>query len=271
MYENKKIGFIGGGMVAEAIIRGLILHGHEASKIFVSDPSESRRDVLSILNKQLNVESDNQAIASQVEIVIMAVKPQIFTNVAEDLDLGSENSPMIISVAAGIEMETMKNLFGKDKKICRVMPNTPCLVGRGVSALIQSNLNESDIVMATYIFNSVGKTIWIQKEEWMHAVTAVSGSGPAYFFQMMHILKSAAIKAGIPEEIAETLSIQTAIGSSQLALNSADDLLTLKKKVMSPGGTTEAAFDFLEEKKLDDIWDEAIDAARQRSVDLGKD
>ena len=189
MYENKKIGFIGGGMVAEAIIRGLILHGHEASKIFVSDPSESRRDVLSILNKQLNVESDNQAIASQVEIVIMAVKPQIFTNVAEDLDLGSENSPMIISVAAGIEMETMKNLFGEDKKICRVMPNTPCLVGRGVSALIQSNLNESDIVMATYIFNSVGKTIWIQEEEWMHAVTAVSGSGPAYFFQMMHILK----------------------------------------------------------------------------------
>ena len=110
MYENQKIGFIGGGMVAEAIIRGLILHGHEASKIFVSDPSESRRDVLSILNKQLNVESDNQAIASQVEIMIMAVKPQIFTNVAEGLDLGSENSPMIISVAAGIEMETMKNL-----------------------------------------------------------------------------------------------------------------------------------------------------------------
>ena len=164
MYENKKIGFIGGGMVAEAIIRGLILHGHEASKIFVSDPSESRRDVLSILNKQLNVESDNQAIASQVEIMIMAVKPQIFTNVAEGLDLGSENSPMIISVAAGIEMETMKNLFGEGKKICRVMPNTPCLVGRGVSALIQSNLNESDIVMATYIFNSVGKTIWIQEE-----------------------------------------------------------------------------------------------------------
>ena len=104
----------------------------------------------------------------------------------------------------------------------------------------------------------------------MHTVTAVSGSGPAYFFQMMHILKVAAIKAGIPEDIAETLSVQTAIGSSQLALNSADDLLTLKKKVMSPGGTTEAAFDLLEEKMLDEIWDQAIDAARQRSIDLGK-
>jgi pyrroline-5-carboxylate reductase len=150
------------------------------------------------------------------------------------------------------------------------MPNTPCLVGRGVSTLIQSNLNESDIVMATYIFNSVGKTIWIQEEEWMHTVTAVSNTSPAYFFHMMHILKDAACKAGIPEDIAETLSIQTAIGSSQLALNSADDLITLKKKVMSPGGTTEAAFDSLEKNKLDDIWDKAINAARQRSVDLGK-
>lgn len=270
MYENKKIGFIGGGMVAEAIIRGLILHGHEASKIYVSDPSDSRRDVLSILNKQLNVESDNQSVASQVDIVIMAIKPQIFSDVSSRLDLGVKNGPMIISVAAGIEIETMKSLFGEDQRICRVMPNTPCLVGRGVSTLIQSNLNESDIVMATYIFNSVGKTIWVQDEEWMHTVTAVSGSGPAYFFQMMHILKVAAIKAGIPEDIAETLSVQTAIGSSQLALNSADDLLTLKKKVMSPGGTTEAAFDLLEEKMLDEIWDQAIDAARQRSIDLGK-
>jgi pyrroline-5-carboxylate reductase len=253
--ENKKIGFIGGGMVAEAIIRGLILHGHDASKLFVSDPSDSRRDILSILNKQLNVLSDNQSLASEVDIMIMAIKPQIFSDVASNIDLEQvANNPMIISVAAGIQMKTMKDLFGQDKKICRVMPNTPCLVGRGVSTLIQSNLNESDIVMATYIFNSVGKTIWIQEEEWMHAVTAVSGSGPAYFFHMMHIL-----------------SIQTAIGSSQLALNSADDLITLKKKVMSPGGTTEAAFDSLEKNKLDDIWDEAINAARQRSVDLGKD
>ena len=271
MSENKKIGFIGGGMVAEAIIRGLILHGHDASKIFVSDPSDSRRGVLSILNKQLNVLSDNQSLASEVDILIMAIKPQIFSGVVSNIDLEQvENNPMIISVAAGIEMKTMKGLFGEDEKICRVMPNTPCLVGRGVSTLIQSNLNESDIVMATYIFNSVGKTIWIQEEEWMHAVTAVSGSGPAYFFHMMHILKDAACKAGIPEEIAETLSIQTAIGSSQLALNSADDLITLKKKVMSPGGTTEAAFDSLEKNKLDDIWDKAINAARQRSVDLGK-
>ena len=97
---------------------------------------------------------------------------------------------MIMSVAAGIEMKQMQNIFGDTTKICRVMPNTPCLVGQGISALIQSNLSESEIVLATYIFNSVGKTIWIQDEEWMHTITAVSGSGPAYFFHMMNVLKA---------------------------------------------------------------------------------
>jgi pyrroline-5-carboxylate reductase len=115
--ENKKIGFIGGGMVAEAIIRGLILHGHDASKLFVSDPSDSRRDILSILNKQLNVLSDNQSIASEVDIMIMAIKPQIFSDVASNIDLEQvANNPMIISVAAGIQMQTMKDLFGQERQ-----------------------------------------------------------------------------------------------------------------------------------------------------------
>ena len=177
---------------------------------------------------------------------------------------------MIISVAAGIQIDSMASLFGEGSKVCRVMPNTPCLVGRGISALIQSNLTESEIVLATYIFNSVDKTIWVQNEEWMHAITAVSGSGPAYFFHMMDLLKKAAMKSGIPEDIAETLSVQTAIGSSQLALNSADDLVTLKKKVMSPGGTTEAAFKSLDKNDLDQVWDEAIEAAKVRSFELGQ-
>ena len=270
MYENKKIGFIGGGMVAEAIIRGLILHGHNASNIYVSDPSEKRRELLSILNKKLNINVSNNAIVEQSEIIIMAVKPQVFMSVAEDIKIiQSQKNAMIMSVAAGIEMKQMQNIFGDRTKICRVMPNTPCLVGQGISALIQSNLSESEIVLATYIFNSVGKTIWIQDEEWMHTITAVSGSGPAYFFHMMNVLKLAGNKAGIPEEISKALAIQTALGASHLALNSSDDLETLKKKVMSPGGTTEAAFDSLMENKLDRIWEEAIASAKQRSIELG--
>ena len=269
MHESKNIGFIGGGMVAEAIIRGLILHGHDASKLYVSDPSEDRRNILSILNKKLNVHENNQKVSDQADVLIICVKPQIFTEAIQSFTT-EVNDKMIVSVAAGIEIDSMVSLFGDASKICRVMPNTPCLVGRGVSALVQTNLSESEIVLATYIFNSVGKTIWVQNEEWMHAITAVSGSGPAYFFHMMDLLKSAAMKSGIPEEIAETLSIQTAIGSSQLALNSADDLLTLMKKVMSPGGTTEAAFKSLDANDLDRIWDEAINAARERSIELGK-
>ena len=269
MHENKNIGFIGGGMVAEAIIRGLILHGHDASKIFVSDPSEDRRNILSILNKKLNVHENNQEVSDQSDVLIICVKPQVFKEAAQSFTTES-NEKMIISVAAGIEIYSMASLFGEGSKVCRVMPNTPCLVGRGISALIQSNLTESEIVLATYIFNSVGKTIWVQNEEWMHAITAVSGSGPAYFFHMMDLLKKAAMKSGIPEDIAETLSVQTAIGSSQLALNSADDLVTLKKKVMSPGGTTEAAFKSLDKNDLDQVWDEAIEAAKVRSFELGQ-
>ena len=269
MHESKNIGFIGGGMVAEAIIRGLILHGHDASKIHVSDPSEDRRNILSILNKKLNVHKKNQEVCDQSDVLIICVKPQVFKEAAQSFT-AENNEAMIISVAAGIEIEAMMALFGENSKLCRVMPNTPCLVGRGVSALIQSNLTESEIVLATYIFNSVGKTIWVQNEEWMHSITAVSGSGPAYFFHMMDLLKNAAMKSGIPEEIAETLSIQTAIGSSQLALNSADALVTLKKKVMSPGGTTEAAFKSLDENDLDQVWDDASEAARNRSIELGQ-
>ena len=269
MYENKKIGFIGGGMVAEAIIRGLILHGHNAANIYVSDPSEKRRELLSILNKKLNIDVSNNTTVEQSEIVIMAVKPQVFISVAEDIKISqSQQNTMIMSVAAGIEMKQMQNIFGDKTKICRVMPNTPCLVGQGISALIQSNLSESEIVLATYIFNSVGKTIWIQDEEWMHTITAVSGSGPAYFFHMMNLLKLAGNKAGIPEEISKALAIQTALGASHLALNSSDDLETLKKKVMSPGGTTEAALKRFGEGKVENHLRDGLECAYQRARQL---
>ena len=149
------------------------------------------------------------------------------------------------------------------------MPNQPCLIGRGISALIASNLNEDEKALASYLFDSVGKSIWIENEDWMHTVTAISGSGPAYFYHMMELLTESAKSAGIPEQIAQELVIQTAIGSSQLALNSSDDFETLRKKVMSPGGTTEAAFDSLEKNNILSIWTEAINAATQRSIELG--
>ena len=157
--------------------------------------SEDRRNILSILNKKLNVHENNQEVSDQSDVLIICVKPQVFKEAAQSFTTES-NEKMIISVAAGIEIDSMASLFGEGSKVCRVMPNTPCLVGRGISALIQSNLTESEIVLATYIFNSVGKTIWVQNEEWMHAITAVSGSGPAYFFHMMDLLKKAAMKLG---------------------------------------------------------------------------
>jgi len=269
-HESKKIAFIGGGMVAEAMIRGLILHGHNPTSIFVSDPSEKRRELLAVLNGSLNIETDNNTIAEVCDVLVLALKPQILVGVAEKIaETQTKNDSIIVSVAAGIALDTLKIIFGTKSKLCRVMPNQPCLIGRGVSALIASNLNEHEKALASYLFDAVGKSIWIENEDWMHTVTAVSGNGPAYFYHMMELLTESAKSAGIPEEIAQELVIQTAIGSSQLALNSSDDFETLRKKVMSPGGTTEAAFDSLEKNNILSIWQEAINAATQRSIELG--
>ena len=269
-HESKKIAFIGGGMVAEAMIRGLILHGHNPTSIFVSDPSEKRRELLAVLNGRLNIETDNNIVAEVCDVLILALKPQILVGVAEKIaETQTKNDSIIVSVAAGIALDTLKIIFGTKSKLCRVMPNQPCLIGRGVSALIASNLNEHEKALASYLFDAVGKSIWIENEDWMHTVTAVSGNGPAYFYHMMELLTESAKSAGIPEEIAQELVIHTAIGSSQLALNSSDDFETLRKKVMSPGGTTEAAFDSLEKNNILSIWLEAINAATQRSIELG--
>ena len=269
-HESKKIAFIGGGMVAEAMIRGLILHGHNPTSIFVSDPSEKRRELLAVLNGRLNIETDNNIVAEVCDVLILALKPQILVGVAEKIaETQTKNDSIIVSVAAGIALDTLKIIFGTKSKLCRVMPNQPCLIGRGVSALIASNLNEHEKALASYLFDAVGKSIWIENEDWMHTVTAVSGNGPAYFYHMMELLTESAKSAGIPEEIAQELVIHTAIGSSQLALNSSDDFETLRKKVMSPGGTTEAAFDSLEKNNILSIWLEAINAATQRSIALG--
>ena len=269
-HESKKIAFIGGGMVAEAMIRGLILHGHNPTSIFVSDPSEKRRELLAVLNGRLNIETDNNIVAEVCDVLVLALKPQILVSVAEKIaETQTKNDSIIVSVAAGIALDTLKIIFGTKSKLCRVMPNQPCLIGRGVSALIASNLNEHEKALASYLFDAVGKSIWIENEDWMHTVTAVSGNGPAYFYHMMELLTESAKSAGIPEEIAQELVIHTAIGSSQLALNSSDDFETLRKKVMSPGGTTEAAFDSLEKNNILSIWLEAINAATQRSIALG--
>jgi pyrroline-5-carboxylate reductase len=270
IHENKKIAFIGGGMVAEAMIRGMILHGHNPSSIFISDPSEKRRELLSVLNGRLNIETDNNIVAKACEVMVLALKPQILVEVAKKIaETHTKNNSIIVSVAAGITLDTLKFIFGTTSKLCRVMPNQPCLIGRGVSALISSNLDEDEKALASYLFDSVGKSIWIENENWMHTITAVSGNGPAYFYHMMELLTESAKFAGIPEEIAQELVIQTAIGSSQLALNSSDDFKMLRKKVTSPGGTTEAAFDSLEKSKILSVWQEAIDAATQRSIELG--
>ncbi len=269
-HENKKIAFIGGGMMAEAMIRGIILHGHNPNTIYASDPSEDRRNILSILNNQLNIENNNNKIALTCDVLFMAVKPQIFLDVANNINqIPQKQDPVIVSVAAGFSLEILTTCFGEQSKICRVMPNQPCLVGKGVSALIAKNLVDDDKRLVTYLFNSVGKSIWLDNEDWMHAVTAISGSGPAYFYHIMELLTDSAISAGIPENIAKELVMQTAIGASELAHNSPDDVKTLRQKVSSPGGTTEAAFDSLDGNDIRSIWKQAIDAAIKRSIDLG--
>ena len=201
MHESKNIGFIGGGMVAEAIIRGLILHGHDASKLYVSDPSEDRRNILSILNKKLNVHENNQKVSDQADVLIICVKPQIFTEAIQSFTT-EVNDKMIVSVAAGIEIDSMVSLFGDASKICRVMPNTPCLVSTGACAFASGNgATDSDRTTVDALLSAVGIAVDVP-ETYMDAVTGLSGSGPAYIYTVIEALSDGGVAVGLETKAA---------------------------------------------------------------------
>jgi pyrroline-5-carboxylate reductase len=266
------ISFIGAGNMASAIIGGMLDSGFKAANIWVSAPDDNH---LQSIRKQfgVSVTTDNRYCAEQADMVVLAVKPQVMASVCSDIAPVVQNTrPLMVSIAAGLEASTLDEWLGGGLPLVRVMPNTPSLVGKGAAGLYANDqVKEKQKAMVESVFNSIGSALWVDDESLLHAVTALSGSGPAYFFLMLEALEEAATDAGIAGETARALAIQTMAGAAEMAGRSEHDPGQLKRNVMSPGGTTEQAIQTFEEGGLRDLVKKAYSAAYKRSGEMAKE
>ena len=274
MLKNKKIGFIGGGNMAEAMIKGLLSASFiEAKNVFVSEPSEAKRDTLHAEYK-IKVSADNRELVKKCDIIILAVKPQIVQKVLRDIASLVGRDKLVISIAAGVPIAIMDDVLrgGKNKKfsIVRTMPNTPALVQEGVTAIASGeHVRKIDVKIAHRIFEAVGRTVDVEEDQ-LDAVTGLSGSGPAYIFMLIEALSDAGVKMGLSREVANTLTIQTVLGSAKLARESGKHPGELKDMVTSPAGTTISGLHALEEGSFHTTLMNAVEDATLRSRELGK-
>lgn len=266
------IGFIGGGNMAEALIAGLIGKGIYAPDfIWVSDVRRQRLLELTA-RYQVNAGMSNGHLVEQVSTVVLSVKPQTLAAVLEEIAPSARPNSVIISIAAGKTTAFIRSFLPKNPLV-RAMPNTPALIGQGMTALYAAPADKSAIPTAKILFDAVGKTVVVDDEAAMDAVTAVSGSGPAYFFLWMEHLIAAGAKLGLPETMAQELVLQTATGATQLAakeLENGKTLSELRQNVTSPGGTTAAALDVFAQRGLQEVVAQALQAAHQRSIALSR-
>lgn len=266
--NNLVISFIGAGNMATSLIGGLLKTGFKSSQLWATDPSEQKLAQLK-QRYQINTSTDNQYAVKQADIVILAVKPQVLAKVAVDLHPTIDvNKPLIISIAAGINLKHLQQWLGEGISIVRTMPNTPALVSCGATGMFANQwVTPQQQQFADQILKAVGITVWLANEGLMDIVTALSGSGPAYFFLMMEALINGAEQLGLPRDIAQQLTIQTALGAVQMASNN-DDLVTLRQQVTSPGGTTEQAVNTLEAGGIRELFLTALAAAKKRCAEL---
>ena len=269
--KNINIAFIGGGNMARSLIGGLLDDGMPVERIWVADPNES---VLRRLSDRfaIHITTDNNEAIFNAQVMILAIKPQLAKPVVRELAPAIQKSrPLVISIAAGIREADLRSWLSEDAAIVRTMPNTPALVRSGATALFaNSAVSKEQRNLAESILRAVGMTLWVDDESLMDAVTALSGSGPAYFFLIMEALENAGEHLGLPRETARLLTLQTAFGAAKMALESNEDLAELRQRVTSPGGTTQRAINVLQQHKLEAVFDEALRAAHQRSVELAE-
>jgi pyrroline-5-carboxylate reductase len=269
--KTKNIGFIGGGNMASSLINGLIASGHSASQIWVSDVNQ---DALQTLAETLNVNIsvNNDAVINEVDVVVLAVKPQTLRSVAEkSAALVQAKKSLVVSIAAGISQTSLSRWLGEEVAIVRCMPNTPALVLTGATALhANPNVNEEQRDLAENILRAVGISLWVADENELDAVTAVSGSGPAYYFLLMEYMENAAIEMGLSKETARLLIQQTALGAAKIALESTESPEQLRNRVTSPGGTTQRAIETFQQGDFALLVSKALHAAQARSVEMSK-
>lgn len=271
MKKINKFGFIGSGNMAEALIKGLIKSKiAKSSQIHASDINIERLHYISKVYK-IDTSKDNVEIVKKCNNIIFAVKPQNLEHAVDGLSKYIDKGKLIISILAGIKVEKIQSLIGKNVKVIRAMPNTPALMLEGITAIFAgSGVDKTDIDTALNIFNSVGKTVLINNESFMDAITGLSGSGPAYYFYIAESLSEAGQALGLPRDISEKLAYQTMLGSAKLILESGKTTQELIKQVSSPGGTTIEGLKVIENEGLRLILKKAVESAAIRAKELSK-
>jgi len=267
--QHLTIGFIGAGNMARALAAGLIGNGWERSRVLLADPDEGQRKSVST-HLGATVFADSKELVRQADLLVFAVKPQILKEVAKDLAGDTQQRrPLVVSIAAGIRTDDVERWLGGNLPVVRVMPNTPALIGSGAAGLYANQRVDAAMRdQAEHIMRAVGVVVWLNDENLMDVVTALSGSGPAYFFLIMELLEQAAIRHGLDRKTARLLTLETAFGAAKMALEGAEEPAALRLRVTSPGGTTEAAIGKLVQGGLDILIDEAVAAAINRSREL---
>ena len=269
--NTQKIGFIGGGNMASSLISGLIASGHSPQQLWVSDINAESLNVLAD-TLHVNTSIHNEEVINAVDVVVLAVKPQIMSAVAIAVaPLIQQKKSLVVSIAAGISQTSLSQWLGADTAIVRCMPNTPALVLTGATALhanAQVSVEQQDL--AENIMRSVGIALWVDEESELDAVTAVSGSGPAYYFLLMEAMEKAAVALGLKKDTARLLVQQTALGAAKIALESSESPEQLRKRVTSPGGTTQRAIETFEQGGFTELVLKALTSARDRSIEMSK-
>ena len=263
------IGFIGAGNMARSLAGGLLNNGWGKDKLVLSDPHpEQRQAVMDALG--LVVFEHNQEVVARAQVLVLAAKPQSLRALALDMAAAVQKTkPLVISIAAGIRVHDIQRWLGGNLPIVRVMPNTPALVGAGAAGLYANALaSDAQRDTAESILRAVGTSVWLKDEALMDVVTAVSGSGPAYFLLVIEALERAAIDHGLDHATARLLAIETAYGAAKMALEGGDEPATLRARVTSPGGTTEQAIKVLEDAGIVALFHDAVGAAVRRSREL---
>ena len=270
--DNKKISFIGGGNMAQALISGLVSCGVKPSLITVADPSSEAREQLAA--KGLNTvdpTTDAKAAVIDADIVVLAVKPQVMKAVVSSF-ADALDKQLVISVAAGLSTEILSGMLGGYDNIVRAMPNTPAMIQMGATGLYGTeNISAEQKQLATAVMEASGLVMWVEDEAHMHAVTAVSGSAPAYMFYIIEAMVDGAVALGLDKEQASALAMQTMLGAAKMAMESEDAPAELRRKVTSPNGTTQAAIESMQANDISRQISEAMQACYDRSQALSEE
>jgi pyrroline-5-carboxylate reductase len=270
--SNYAVGFIGGGNMARALVGGLVASGFRHDNLLIAEPDADRRQELAAVWRDVIISADNYDVATRSDCLVLAVKPQLMRDVCLDLaDVVQASRPLVLSIAAGTHSRDIDAWLGGDLAIVRVMPNQPALVLQGASGLYANQKTSSEErARATEIVSAVGSVVHVADEREIDAVTAISGTGPSYFYLLIDEMIRAAESFGLDAQAAHKLVMDTALGSAALAAVSGESMEAMIEHVRSPGGTTAAAFEVFDRAEVRAIFAAAFRAARDRAVELAQ-